>query len=287
MQKSGSNRLQSSTGFTSIPISSHYYPFGVPDSYQDSNRSWSDASRVYRYGFNGKEIDFETANDNFPIAIWIGARIYDGSLGTWLSVDPVCDISKSKYVSFKNSPVLFIDKHGETDFYNLYGEWIGTDGVSNSQIVVVTENKLVNRIIKYSVKGLEYTAELLNGYEDKVENIVYSFDANPSPMTEEAGNDVGEFRGFELNIIIGFDKRTTKYWIYDRHSGLQKEVSDERTLVVNFYNRESTLQFSIEYKSITNILNEDQGGTKKKYYEAKYPLKKYDAGSEVYINNQN
>lgn len=286
MQKFGQYRFQSGSGFTCISSSSHYSPYDAPFNYQDSNRSWSDGIRVYRYGFNGKEIDFETANDNFPIAIWIGARIYDGSLGTWLSVDPVCDISKSNYVSFKNSPVLFIDKHGETDYYNLYGEWIGTDGVSNTQIVVVTENKLVNRIIKYSVKGLEYTAELLNGYEDIVENIVYSFDANPSPTTEEAGNDVGEFSGFILNIIIGFDKKNTKYWIYDRHSGLQKEVSDERTLVVNFYNRESTLQFSIEYKSITNILN-DQGGTKNKYYEAKNPLKKYDAGSEVYINNQN
>lgn len=53
-----------------------------------STRSWSDASRAYRYGFNGKEKDFETANDNFPIAIGIGARIYDGRLGRWLSPDP-------------------------------------------------------------------------------------------------------------------------------------------------------------------------------------------------------
>jgi hypothetical protein len=38
---------------------SNYYPFGstLP------TRSWSDVSRTYRYGFNSKEKDFETAND--------------------------------------------------------------------------------------------------------------------------------------------------------------------------------------------------------------------------------
>lgn len=44
---------------------------------------WSDASRVCRYGFNGKEKDFETANDDYDF----GARIYDGRLGRWLSLD--------------------------------------------------------------------------------------------------------------------------------------------------------------------------------------------------------
>ncbi|MBL7838377.1 MAG: RHS repeat-associated core domain-containing protein [Bacteroidetes bacterium] len=107
MQKSGAYRLQSSIGFTSISRTPHYSPFGslIP------NRSWSDASRVYRYGFNGKEKDFETANDNFPIAIGIGARIYDGRLGRWLSLDPLGSEfpNLSSYSYCANVPILLID----------------------------------------------------------------------------------------------------------------------------------------------------------------------------------
>ncbi|MBL7836942.1 MAG: hypothetical protein JNM67_05470, partial [Bacteroidetes bacterium] len=84
----------------------HYSPFGslIP------NRYWSDASRVYRYGFNGKEKDFETSSDNYDF----GARIYDGRLGRWLSVDPLMKIypSSSPYLGNGNSPIWLIDIDG-------------------------------------------------------------------------------------------------------------------------------------------------------------------------------
>ncbi len=86
---------------------SDYYPFGslIP------NRSWSDASRVYRYGFNGKEKDFETSSDNYDF----GARIYDGRLGRWLSLDPLM----KKYPNFSHynfanlNPIIYMDVAGE------------------------------------------------------------------------------------------------------------------------------------------------------------------------------
>jgi RHS repeat-associated protein len=75
-----------------------------------SNRSWSDASRTYRYGFNGKEKDFETASDNYDF----GARIYDARLGRWLSLDPLmsyyAEISPFAYANC--NPIFFIDPDG-------------------------------------------------------------------------------------------------------------------------------------------------------------------------------
>ncbi|MBL7836914.1 MAG: hypothetical protein JNM67_05320, partial [Bacteroidetes bacterium] len=114
----------------------HYSPFGslIP------NRSWSDDSKVYRYGFNGKEIDFETANDNFPIAIWIGARIYDGRLGRWLSVDPQYSnencIYLSPYCYSASSPIFLVDRNGEL-------WWVAVGGVIGA----------VGTALKLAIKG--------------------------------------------------------------------------------------------------------------------------------------
>ena len=104
------------TTIISIPtghrISSNYYPFGstLP------TRSWSDVSRTYRYGFNSKEKDFETANDAYDF----GARIYDGRLGRWLSVDPysIEYVSFSSYCYTANSPITFYDYSGKEIIIN-------------------------------------------------------------------------------------------------------------------------------------------------------------------------
>jgi RHS repeat-associated protein len=85
----------------------HYPPFGssLPI------RTWSDGNRGYRFGFNGKEKDSETASDNFDF----GARIYDGRLGRWLSLDPLMKkaIYNSPYSYCANSPIFFIDVNGK------------------------------------------------------------------------------------------------------------------------------------------------------------------------------
>jgi RHS repeat-associated protein len=83
-----------------------YYPFGSAM----NTRSYS--SGAYRYGFNGKEKDSESFNDAYDF----GARIYDGRLGRFLSVDPLytsfCETST--YSFGYNSPISFIDHNGES-----------------------------------------------------------------------------------------------------------------------------------------------------------------------------
>jgi RHS repeat-associated protein len=73
------------------------------------NRSFSAAN--YRFGFNGKEQDGETAADAYDF----GARIYDARLGRWMAVDALAFKIPgiSKYNFSLNSPVVFADIDGK------------------------------------------------------------------------------------------------------------------------------------------------------------------------------
>jgi len=75
----------------------------------------------YRFGFNGKEKTDEIYGDGNGVDF--GARIYDGRLGRWLSVDPLQakyqDLSPYNFVS--NNPIIFIDPGGKRiDLNQLY-----------------------------------------------------------------------------------------------------------------------------------------------------------------------
>jgi len=99
----------------------NYDPFGM----LTVGRSWSGGSE-YRYGFNGKEQDDETAGND--VAVDFGARIYDGRLGRWLSVDPLqkkyADLSSYCFVG--NMPIIATDPTGK--FIIVQGKIIGEDG---------------------------------------------------------------------------------------------------------------------------------------------------------------
>jgi RHS repeat-associated protein len=66
------------------------------------------AGRAYKYGFNGKEGDFETATQDY------GMRIYEPKLGRFLSVDPLAKKYPwyTPYQFAGNKPIQFIDLDG-------------------------------------------------------------------------------------------------------------------------------------------------------------------------------
>jgi RHS repeat-associated protein len=74
-------------------------------------RSFS--NEKYRYGFNGKENDNEVKG--IGNSVDFGARIYDGRLGRFLSIDPLAQKfpSESNYSYAGNSPIFFIDNEGK------------------------------------------------------------------------------------------------------------------------------------------------------------------------------
>ncbi len=89
-----------------ITDATDYFPFGAP------NRTVS-SSTGYRYGFNGKELDksneFGTAN-----VYDYGFRIYNPSIGRFLSVDPLtrsyAELTPYQFAS--NTPIMAIDLDG-------------------------------------------------------------------------------------------------------------------------------------------------------------------------------
>ncbi|MEZ4799809.1 MAG: RHS repeat-associated core domain-containing protein [Flavobacteriales bacterium] len=76
-------------------------------------RSGTNGGEKYRYGFNGMEsIDEMVSAEN---GYDFGARMYDGRLGRWWSVDRMCGefASNTVYCFAVNSPIGFIDPDGE------------------------------------------------------------------------------------------------------------------------------------------------------------------------------
>lgn len=88
-----------------IVSANDYYPFGLGM----EERKFEDEE--YRYGFNGKEKD----NDLFDSSYDFGARIYNASIGRFLSRDPKqrLHIWDSPYSFAANSPIHLIDRNGE------------------------------------------------------------------------------------------------------------------------------------------------------------------------------
>ena len=87
------------------------------------------------YTFSAKERDLETGLSYF------GARYYSSDLSIWLSVDPMSDKypSLSPYTYCANNPVKLVDPNGEEvgDFYDLYGNYLGTDGIKDNMVYLV------------------------------------------------------------------------------------------------------------------------------------------------------
>ena len=122
-----------------------YFPFG------EILRTWSDEGGE-RYLTTDHERDIESTYDNR------GARLYDSEIGRFLSVDPLAHwyYAWSPYIYVLGNPIRNIDPDGrnvETDYYNQKGKYLGTDGVANGQVMVVTDKKEAKSISKTNKKG--------------------------------------------------------------------------------------------------------------------------------------
>ena len=95
--------------------------------------------------FSGKEKDSESGYYYF------GARYFMPNLSIWNSVDPMADKypSLSPYNYCAWNPLKLVDPNGEdvADFYDLNGYWIGTDGINDGRIYLVTDETDVSKIL--------------------------------------------------------------------------------------------------------------------------------------------
>ena len=115
----------------------HYLPWG--ETYVDQKSNRFDG---VRYTFCAKEKDTETGYSYF------GSRYYSSELSIWLSVDPQASKypSLSPYVYCANNPVRLVDPNGEEigDYYDLFGNYLGNDGIDDGKVYVVTGNPTGN-----------------------------------------------------------------------------------------------------------------------------------------------
>jgi RHS repeat-associated protein len=134
-----------------ITSTSDYYPFGAPI----QGRSFS-STEIYRFGFNGKEIDHESETQDY------GMRIYDCRLGRFLSVDPVSmDYAwNSVYAFAENRVVLMIDLEGKEGYYpDPTAELWKASGLTTSSATQICENtmQVVKTVAKYGGPALAIT----------------------------------------------------------------------------------------------------------------------------------
>lgn len=98
----------------------------------------SAGTKPYRYGFNGKENDFEVKNIGGS-SYDFGARIYDPRLARFLSVDPLASKYPylSSYLFAENTPIMAIDLDGLDKF-----EVTIIPNRDNPKLTLVTVNKV-------------------------------------------------------------------------------------------------------------------------------------------------
>jgi RHS repeat-associated protein len=103
----------------------------------------------YRYGFNGKEKSPEISSDDYDF----GARIYDGRIGRWLSVDPLLQKypMHSPYDAMGNNPICNIDPDGKY--------FVGADG---KKVSVSVDKKGMLVLGKNATDDLMRIAKLVN-----------------------------------------------------------------------------------------------------------------------------
>ena len=99
----GSNRLVVDEN-GNVEQKTYYYPFGGV--YGDISTN----TDVQSYKYNGKELDHQHGLDLYDY----GARMYDPAVGSWTSLDPLCEkyYNVSPYAYCHNNPVNLIDLYG-------------------------------------------------------------------------------------------------------------------------------------------------------------------------------
>jgi len=127
-------------GYNAVVISAtDYYPFGMAI----DSRSYT--SSLYRYGFNGKELDKETGEEDY------GSRMYSIWGNRFLSIDPLAYQypALSTYQFAGNNPIVATDLDGlEADVKNT-GPSIVTQGIATAEEVARDIYELKSNYLKY------------------------------------------------------------------------------------------------------------------------------------------
>ncbi len=103
--------------------------------------------KKYRFGFNGKEKNSELNSDNYAFE----ARIYDGRIGRWLSVDPLemKFPNLSPYLNSENNPLYFMDNDGREPNRSQAANWTQIKAVLTNYFNISKNNQSLDKL-KYT-----------------------------------------------------------------------------------------------------------------------------------------
>ena len=150
----------------------------------------------YRYSFNGKEKDDETYGDGNEMDF--GARIYDGRLGRWMSLDPMQMKfpGESHYSYAGNSPIIYIDKGGK--YKVIYIAFL-PDALAKlspeqqKEIIQKAQQVLRDNNIDITVVGINVTERVDVSLLNQSDNIVYL--GQQSELEREFQDDINVVKG--------------------------------------------------------------------------------------------
>ena len=187
--------------------------------------------------FTGKELDEETGYGYFS------ARYYDPTLLTsWTAVDPMSDkypnISPYAYCAW--NPVKLVDPDGMeiADFYDMRGQYLGTDGVADGRIFVVTDDAEIEQIID---NGADCSIQFTNANAIKSK-----YELLPQKMREKIINDLDvdysqqqnrEYGGVAVQqidetICLGHYNPGAEYQ-QGSHGSISNEICDDDKWILN------------------------------------------------------
>jgi RHS repeat-associated protein len=158
-----------------------------------SSRGFSSAA--YRYGFNGKEKETDGTADNYDF----GARIYDGRLGRWLSVDPSASMfpNESPYLFVAANPTIYIDPDGKKRIIT----YIYKKADGSTETAVVTDDDLISKRVRVDNTLDEHDWHYEYDWYDYSQTITINYDANGNETSRSTSD-------------VSYDKKRTRTW-YD------------------------------------------------------------------------
>jgi RHS repeat-associated protein len=159
-----------------------------------SEKSKKNLRSVYLYGFNGKETDTETDLQDY------GMRIYNPSLGRFLSVDPLTkqypELTPYQFAS--NSPIMMIDLDGLEGVVGLPGY-----SIRSATATSAAAKRLVNETELASLKAL-FTDQLP---KDLLDHYVHGYDKYlTAPQMEQVRAAPTGIEGITANDQASFSK---------------------------------------------------------------------------------
>jgi len=170
-------------------------------------------AHVHRYGFNGKEKEDGINIDNYDF----GARIYDGRVGRWLSVDPIA----SKYPGYSpfvfafSNPLCVVDPGGDENIIIVGGQ---NDKTAGNKLMFA--HQAITKVASYQSRGDKSTTVVMfsMGYTKN------QIDAIKKSVTKYGGNLVLVSSSDELFNYINSKSTTQKLVSSQRNSDKVQDV---------------------------------------------------------------